>query len=181
MRLPPYRFPFLFTYSQCVFVCALLTHPPFSCPILLDSLRVEWFSSPNCLVVCAHVSVPSHNNISILTPPLCLFFFFIIELKCGSFHCKQCQESVLDTLPANTHICTHTHMSNIRLQHLKTLGKLDQDNTLTDFVYLPSSLLCFLHKACLVDVCVSFCVYLHACMILRHASVQSRGPLKGFV
>lgn len=61
--------------------------------------------------VCAPTSVPSHNNISIppQLPPIYLFFFFFVitELKCSSFHCKQCQESVL-----NTHTCRHTHIQH---------------------------------------------------------------------
>lgn len=105
------RFP-ITSSSPILSVCSPHTYSPFlpHSPWLTASRIVklpQLFSS-----VCAPASVPSHNNISI--PPhlphlstYYLFFFVITELKCGSFHCKQCQESML-----NTHTCRHTHIQH---------------------------------------------------------------------
>lgn len=105
--------------------------------------------------------------------------FFITELKCSSFHRKQCNgKHARYSACSHTHICRHTHMSNIRLRPLETLGKSDQDNTLTEFVYLLSSLLC-LCPLCLplVNVCACVCVF--AYMFAWHCEVHPRSP-EGF-
>lgn len=156
------------------FLCVLPTHPPFSCPILFDSLGAEWSSSPDCCV-CADVTVPSHHNISILpeVPPLCLFFF-IIELKCSSFHRQQCQESMRDTLSAHTHTCRRT----VRHGPPGDLGEIGPRQYL-DWVCLPPivpALLVYpcvpsVHKACLV------CLRVFSCMrgIAKCICVDQRG------
>lgn len=160
--------------SPILSVCSPHTYSPFlpHSPWLTASRIVklpQLFSS-----VCAPASVPSHNNISIpphLPPIYLLFIFFVItELKCGSFHCKQCQESML-----NTHTCRHTHIQHETLTPPENLRKLDQDNAMIVFVYLPWSLLCCrtvlnLLTQSLFSWYVHLCVYLHACMALQSES-----------
>lgn len=168
------RFP-ITSSSPILSVCSPHTYSPFlpHSPWLTGSRIVklpQLFSS-----VCAPASVPSHSNISIpphLPPIYLLFIFFVItELKCGSFHCKQCQESML-----NTHTCRHTHIQHETLTPPENLRKLDQDNAMIVFVYLPWSLLCCLcltslHKACSADMCIFVCICMHAwlCKVNLHS------------
>lgn len=110
------------------------------------------------------MSVPSHNNISILPhlPPLP---FFITELKCSSFHRKQCNGK-----HARYSACSHTHT----YADTHTCPTLDSGpwrpwgNRTKTIPWLSLFTSCRPCCACVLCaylwwMCVRVCVYLHAC------------------
>lgn len=165
LRRLPDGFLFLSTYSWWVFFCVFSSHIlPFPAPFSLT--RWEQNSSALPVVVCVLMWLSPRTTTLAYSPKShpSASFFFIIELKCSSFHRQQCQESMRDTLSAHTH--THTCRRAVRHGPPGDLGEIGPRQYL-DWVCLPPivpALLVYpclpsVHKACAACLCVFSCMH----------------------
>ena len=149
----------------CVFSSHIL---PF--PALFSLTRWEPNGPALPIVVCVPMWLSPRTTTLAYSPshPYASFFHNWIEMWLFS-------SATISGKHARYSVCSHTHThadAQSDMGPLETLGKLDQDNTLTEVVYLPSSLLCWCTHAYPPYTkpvwCV--CVCFHACVVLQSAS-----------